>query len=95
MPVCKPIVGVLCIFRALSALGDYIWQYLFLQEVQSQTLIVGLIGAVWRQGRHAGWQINPIGLQLTAGTLLFIPMLLVFLSFQKSFILGLVAGGVK
>lgn len=95
MPLCKPIIGVLCIFRSLLALGDYIWQYLLLQEDQSRTLLVGLIGAVWRQGRHAGLQINPIGLQLTAGTLLFIPMLIVFLTFQKHFISGLVAGGVK
>jgi len=94
VPLSKPILACIGIFSFIGILGDYVWQYLLLRSEEQRTLLVGLIGAVLKEGRHFT-QLNPIGLQLTAGVILFMPLLIVFISFQKYFQSGLTLGGIR
>jgi multiple sugar transport system permease protein len=94
VPICKPVIAVIMLSCFMNVMGDYLWQMLLLQDEGKKTLLVGLLGSVMRQGRHFS-QPNPIGLQLAAGVILFIPVFVVFCFFQKYFIKGISFGGVK
>lgn len=93
MPLSRPILGVMAIFGFIFVLSDYVWQYLLLTRPSQQTLLVGLLSIVVKKSGMI--QVNPIGMQLAAGTILFVPMLIVFVIFQKQFISGLTMGGEK
>ena len=93
--ICKPILGALIIFQSLAIMGDFLWQSLVLQDINKQTLIVGLINSVRNVGSDTGKRLNPIGHSLAVGVILFIPQLLIFISFSKYFVKGIAVGGVK
>lgn len=89
LPLCTPAIGIMVIGKAFEAMGDYLWQSLFLTQRDSMTLLVGLVAATTRRQEIA---VNPIGATLAAGVLMFVPFLLVFLVFQRSFKQSLLGG---
>ena len=89
LPLCTPAIGIMVIGKAFEAMGDYLWQSLFLTQRESMTLLVGLVAATTRRQEIA---VNPIGATLAAGVLMFVPFLLVFLVFQRSFKQSLLGG---
>jgi len=91
LPLCGPLVGVLALFSGLGAFGDYLWQLLLFFKVGDQTLPVGLI----QRTRQTIVNIEPIGLSLAAGTILFMVMFVIFLFTSKYFTRGLSLQGVK
>ena len=93
MPVARPIVTALALFAGIGALTDYMWQMLILQRERSQTLLVGLIRTVMVRGGDVATNLNPIGQSLAAGTLLLIPLLVIFIMANKYFTSAL--GGVE
>ena len=92
LPLCTPAIGIMVIGKAFEAMGDYLWQSLFLTQRESMTLLVGLVAATTRRQEIA---VNPIGATLAAGVLMFVPFLLVFLVFQRSFKQSLLGGATK
>ena len=92
LPLCIPAIGIMVIGKAFEAMGDYLWQSLFLTQRESMTLMVGLVAATTRRQEIA---VNPIGATLAAGVLMFVPFLLVFLVFQRSFKQSLLGGATK
>jgi multiple sugar transport system permease protein len=92
LPLCTPALGIMAIGKGMEALGDYLWQSLLLTGRESMTLIVGLVAATARRQEIA---VNPIGATLAAGVLMMLPMLLVFLVFQRSFKQSLLGGSSK
>ena len=92
LPLCTPAIGIMVIGKAFEAMGDYLWQSLFLTQRESMTLLVGLVAATTRRQEIA---VNPIGATLAAGVLMFVPFLLVFLVFQHSFKQSLLGGATK
>ena len=92
LPLCVPTLGLLVIGKAFEAMGDFLWQSLLLTQRDSMTLMVGLVAATMRRQEIA---VNPIGVTLAAGVLMFLPMLAVFLVFQRSFKQSLLGGSVK
>jgi ABC-type glycerol-3-phosphate transport system permease component len=101
MPISKPILTCLALFSSINALQDYIWQMLVLQKDQVRTLLVGLIQVALRRGDVAlpdgtHMTMNVFGVGLASGTLLFLPLLLMFLVANKYFTQSLNgADGVK
>ncbi len=95
MPICKPIIGALILFQSMFSLSDYIWQMLMLQKPKTQTLLIGLISAVMRRGGNSEMNINPIGMQLAAGVILFLPLLIIFCFTSKYFVRDIKIGGIK
>ena len=94
VPLSKPILACIAILSFLGTLGAYVWQYLLLRADNQKTLLIGITETVMRStGQYI--MINPIGVQLAAGVILFIPLFIVFISFQRYFQSGLTLGGIK
>jgi multiple sugar transport system permease protein len=86
MPMSKPLITTIALFSAIGALGDYLWQMLILQREENQTLIVGMIMSVIKLGNNTiQGGINPFGMQLAVGTVLLLPLLIIFLLANKHF----------
>ena len=94
LPLCKPVLAALCLFKAVEVLGDYIWQGLVLQKSGKMTLIVGLIQTIMTRGGDPLFNINPIGRQLAVGVILFIPLFVIFMFTSRFYIQG-ISGGIK
>ncbi|WP_428964973.1 carbohydrate ABC transporter permease [Micromonospora fluostatini] len=88
LPLSRPVLGVVSIFSIIAIWKDFLWPLLVLQDPQTQTLSVAL-------SRLANTsQIPPT--ELMAGLVIAsVPMLVVFLIFQRSIVSGLSAGGLK
>ena len=96
VPLCKPLFGALAIFAGIGSLADYLWQNLVLQDRGKWTIVVGIVNTVYgTRGGASEMNLNPIGLSLAGGVLMFLPMLAIFVAFQRYFIDGIVTGGVK
>ena len=95
IPICKPIIGAFILLQSIFALGDFLWQMLILQKPQIQTLLIGLVTAVMRRGADSEMNVNPIGAQLAAGVILFIPLLIIFLFTSRYFVKDIKLGGIK
>jgi len=90
MPQSLPAVGVVAIFAALAAWNDFIGPLIFLQTEASYTLAIGL---TFFQAQDA-YDIK-YNLLMAASTLIVLPVVLLFLLFQRSFISGLSIGSIK
>ena len=90
LPMSKPMIGAAIVFLGMGALGDYIWQMLNLQAVESRTYLVGLMATTIDV-----LAVKNIGYDLAIGTLLFLPYLALFAVSSRYFIKGIAAGAVK
>jgi len=88
LPLSRPVLGVVSIFAIVAIWKDFVWPLLVLQDPEKQTLSVAL-------ARLANTsQVPPT--QLMAGlAIASVPMVIVFLIFQRSIIGGLSAGSMK
>jgi multiple sugar transport system permease protein len=88
LPLSRPVLGVVSIFSIVAIWKDFVWPLLVLQDPEKQTLSVAL-------ARLANTsQVPPT--ELMAGlAIASVPMVIVFLIFQRSIIGGLSAGSMK
>jgi multiple sugar transport system permease protein len=90
LPLSRPVLAVISIFAIIGAWKDFLWPLLVLQNPQSQNLSVAL--ARLATAPQASIQFN----YLLAGLVIAsIPMVVVFLVFQRHILSGLSAGGMK
>ena len=88
VPLVKPGIAALAIFTFIAAWNDYFSQLVFLNSRVKLTLPLGLATLAQEFGANYG--------VLMAGALLAsIPMIAIFLIFQKSFTQGITMGAVK
>jgi multiple sugar transport system permease protein len=90
LPLSKPMIGMGIVFMGMSALGDYMWQMLNLQDMSKRTYLVGLAQSVMTHS-----VVPNIGYDLAVGTLLFLPYLVLFSVSSRYFIGGLTGGATK
>ena len=90
LPMSGPMVGAAMVFLGMGAMGDYIWQMLNLQIVESRTYLVGLLATAIDV-----YAVKNIGYDLAIGTLLFLPYLVLFAASSRYFIKGLATGGIR
>ncbi|TMV51667.1 carbohydrate ABC transporter permease [Paenibacillus mesophilus] len=88
LPIVKPGVGALAIFVFATAWNDYLWQLIMLSDSSKYTVNVGIGSLISEYGGDYGYL-------MAAATIGFIPILAVFLGFQKYFVKGITLGGVK
>jgi multiple sugar transport system permease protein len=88
VPVMKPILVTLAAFTFLSAWNDFMWPLIILSEGSLQTLPVALASLV---GEH----VQDTELMMAGSFLTILPALIVFLIFQRTYVRGIMAGGVK
>lgn len=88
MPLCKPILTVLGIYLFLSNWNLFLFPFLFTNEEAYRTLPVGLTFYLGKQS--IDWGHLFAGASLSA-----IPIIIIFIAFQKQIIKGLTAGALK
>ena len=88
LPLSRPVLAVISIFSIIGMWKDFLWPMLVMQDPEKQTLSVAL------QRLSASSQIPPT--EMIAGmTLAAIPMIVIFVVFQRHILGGLSAGAVK
>ncbi|WP_409345089.1 carbohydrate ABC transporter permease [Paenibacillus sp. MBLB4367] len=90
LPLAKPGIAVLGIFTFVNSWNDYVWQMIMLKDNMMYTLPVGV--KIARQVQEV--DIN-YGVAMAGALCATLPVLLVFLYFQRYFTEGVTAGAVK
>lgn len=88
LPLVKPGLGALAIFTFMSSWNDYFWQLIVIRSTPMKTLPLGVAGV---QLEHA----TDYGILMAGATLSSLPIIIVFLMFQKYFAQGITMGAVK
>ncbi len=88
MPLAKPAVAVVIIFAAVQAWGEFLTPLLYLQDESKYPLSIGL--QFYRQEHDVSYN-----LLMAASTLIVLPVVALFLAFQRFFIEGITVGAVK
>lgn len=88
LPMSKPILAASSIFVFIGSWNSFLWPLIVLDDPRMFPITVGLATL---QDRH----IAAFGLQMAGATVAAVPMIIFFFLFQKHFVKGLAAGGVK
>ncbi|MBC5710729.1 carbohydrate ABC transporter permease [Hungatella hominis] len=88
IPMSKNGISSIAIFQFLWAWEDFLWPYLVIDDSKKQLLSVGL-------KMFNGQYSTDYGALFAATTISIIPVLAVYLFFQKQFIAGIAASAVK
>jgi multiple sugar transport system permease protein len=88
LPLARPAVAAVVIFAAVQAWGEFLTPLLFLQDESVYPLSIGL--QFYRQSHDVTYN-----LLMAASTLIVIPIVVLFIAFQRFFIQGVTAGSIK
>ena len=88
LPLARPIMSVLAIFAFLWRWNDYMWPLVVIRDSDMYTVQLAL-------ANFSGQYAVEWGSLLAMSVLTMIPVLILFLVFQKQFMKGMVAGAVK
>jgi multiple sugar transport system permease protein len=88
LPLCTPALAASAIFAFQGAWEDFFWPLIILSDPEKMTVPVGL--ALFVVTNRTNWTL------LFAGSVIAtIPMILVFMFFQRKFVQGIAVTGVK
>jgi multiple sugar transport system permease protein len=88
LPLCKPAMGVIAIFAAVYAWNDFLGPLVYLQDESRYTLSIGL------QFFRAVHDVQ-FNLLMGASALVVLPIVVIFLVFQRQFVQGVTMGSIK
>lgn len=88
LPMIKPGIGALAIFTFVNTWNDYFLQLVMLTSRESWTLPLGI-------AKLQGEMAQDYGLIMAGAALASIPIIIVFIAFQKYFTQGIAMGAVK
>lgn len=88
LPIIKPGIGALAIFTFVNAWNEYPLQLVMLQQEQAKTIALGIASLQSEMS-------NDFGLIMAGAALAAVPIIVVFLCFQKYFTQGITMGAVK
>lgn len=88
LPIIKPGIGALAIFTFINAWNEYPLQLVMLTQNEAKTIALGIAGL-------QGLMSTDYGLIMAGAALAAIPIIIVFLIFQKYFTQGITMGAVK
>lgn len=88
LPLAKPGLGAIAIFSFVNSWNDYIWQLLIIKDTKMKTLPLGVATLI--DAEAVDW-----GLIMAGSVLASLPVMIIFVSFQKYFVQGLTVGAVK
>ena len=88
LPIMQPVIAVVAIFNALNAWSDFLGPLLYLQNEALYPLSIGL------QFFRSEHKIEYSQL-MTASTLVALPVVVIFLCFQRFFVEGITMGAMK
>ncbi len=90
MPQSWPALSAVSLFAALHAWNDFLGPLLYLQDPSKYTLSIGL--TFFQSQSRYDIQFN---LLMAASVLVILPVVLIFLSFQRAFVEGVTVGSFK
>lgn len=88
VPLMMPAFGAMAILQALASWNSFVWPLIVIKSSEKMTLPIGLASLVTPYG-------NNYDILIAGSVLAILPILLVFIFFQKYFVSGLTVGGVK
>lgn len=88
MPIMKPSFAAMAILNGMNSWNNFLWPLLVLRSSEKYTLPIGLNTLITPYG-------NNYDLLIVGSFFSIIPILILFLCFQKYFIEGMTAGAVK
>lgn len=88
LPQALPAIGVIAIFSAIFAWNDFLGPLIYLQDASKYTIAVGL--AFFRSQHDFQYS-----LAMAAATIVVIPVIVLFLFFQRAFVEGITVGSIK
>ncbi|WP_309620819.1 carbohydrate ABC transporter permease [Salinibacterium sp.] len=88
LPLCKPLIAVLVLLTFLSTWNDFAWPLIALKENQLFTLPIGLL---FLQGQFG----SDYGAIMAFALLSVLPMILLFVLFQRYFVQGFARSGIR
>jgi multiple sugar transport system permease protein len=88
MPLCRPALAALGIFTFSSVWDDFFWPLIIVSSEELRTLPLGL--ALFVVKNRTAWDLLMAGSVVTT-----IPVLVIFLAFQRHFIQGIAITGMK
>ncbi len=88
MPLCKPMLVVLAVYQFLTVWNTFLFPFLFTNEESMRTLTVGLTFYLGNQSIDWGHLMASAGVSA-------IPVIVLFIVFQRQIIHGMTAGAVK
>lgn len=91
-PLAAPGMAVLAIFQFIGNWNNFVWPLVVTSTSEMRTLPVGL--GLLTSPRDTG-QIVPVGEVMAGATIAALPMIIVFIFFQRYFLKGITIGAVK
>ncbi len=91
-PLAKPGMAVLAIFQFIGNWNNFIWPLVVTSSKEMRTLPVGL--SLLTSPKDTG-QVVPVGEIMAGAAFAAIPMIIIFLFFQRYFLRGITVGAVK
>lgn len=88
LPLSRPALATGAIFAFLGSWDEYVWAVTIIDEPQLRTLPVGI--AMFSGAHMTNW-----GLTFAASVIALIPVVVVFLVFQRQFVSGITSGALK
>jgi multiple sugar transport system permease protein len=88
MPLARPALATSAIFSFLASWDEFVWALTVINDPDNRTLPIGI--ALF-QGEHStSW-----GLVFAASMIAVVPVIIVYVTFQRHFVAGLTVGAVK
>jgi multiple sugar transport system permease protein len=88
LPLCRPILFTLALFTFMGTWNDFMWPLIIMTDQSNYTLQVGLANLM---GEH----VLDLELMMAGSVITIIPVLALFLMFQRHYVRGIMVGGVK
>jgi raffinose/stachyose/melibiose transport system permease protein len=88
LPMCKPIMATSALLAAMSVWNEFMFALVFIEDSTLRTIPVGIMNL--RSTLSTNWTILLAALTISA-----LPMIILFIVFQKQFVRGITQGGVK
>lgn len=88
LPLCRPALAVVAIFSMMWRWNDYVWPSIVAQNESVYTLPVAL-------ARFSAQEVVPFNLILAMSVVSIVPVVILFLFFQRQIVQGIAATGIK
>ena len=88
LPLCRPILYTLALFTFMGTWNDFMWPLIIMTDDSRYTLPVALANLM---GEHA----LDLELMMAGSVVTILPVLILFLVFQRHYVRGIMVGGVK
>jgi ABC-type glycerol-3-phosphate transport system permease component len=88
LPLSKPVIATVAVFAMLQHYTDFMNPLIYISSVRNWTLALGVAGLNAEESFRSGWE-----LVFVAGTLMTIPVLVLFVFAQRYFVQGIAMTG--